>query len=437
MSDRIPPHNLEAEMAVLGSALVDRNIMPVVANIVAPEDFYAHVHATLFEALRGLSDRGQPMDKIAVAEELRRRDALDRVGGLPYLNRLMDTVQTATSASYYAQLVAEKARLRRMISAAKQIYQLGFEGEDDPGQAVQDAERILREATRSESGDGGFSARAAARLIYDEIDAAISKTRSLGISWPYKALQTITGGIHPGEVVVVAGAPGMGKSVMGVQTAEWTAEHHGPALYFALEMGVEDTTRRIIASRAGLNVRAMRQGQLRPADFDAIGGVMGDLSELPLWFYDARQRRSVADISRIARAHRDKAGCSLIVVDHPGYLADVVQRGRKSKHEALDLAYQELALVAKEVRCPVIIVQHVNRAGMNDEPTLAHLRDGGNLEGIAHIVVFPYRPDMENDPSTGHFIVPKNRDGEIGRVPMHFDGGRFIWRDVRAPGGVA
>lgn len=439
MSDRIPPHNLEAEEAVLGAMLVDAQTIATAASMAPAGAFYAPAHAVIAEAIYALDAAGKPVDKISTSNELKARNWYEKAGGISFLSRLMDIGLTSCgNAKYYATLVSEKATLRRLIAAGLKIAKLGYEGEVDVAATIAEAEAALYAATQNSAAASEFiSATEASRLMFDELDRAMTSATKPGVSTPFAMLDKHTGRFHPGEVVVVAGAPGMGKSVLSVQLAEHAAWHHGASIIFALEMGNADTFRRIIASKARINVRNMRRGDVTGTEMERIGNVMAQMTDVPMFFSDASKPKYVADIRNICRRVKDRHGLSLIVVDHPGFLADVMTRGKASKHETLELCYQQLKALAAELQIVVVIVQHLNRSGMQREPGLADLRDGGNLEGVAHIAMFPYRADMIGAPSDGELLIAKNRDAEPGRIPMHYEGERFLWRERQTLGGVA
>jgi replicative DNA helicase len=430
--DRVPPHNIEAEMALLGSVLIDRTIVPIVAQHLDGPVFYAHIHETLWQTILRLYDADQPIDKISVAEELRRRDALERIGGLPYLNLLMDSVQTAASAEYYAKIVREKAILRELIAAGRKIIELAYDGEEDVVAAVDAAEQLVRDAGGGvAAADVGITASEAAFRIWKEFDAAAAGPKTSGMRTPWKAINAITGGFFPGEMCIWPAAAKMGKSSALNTLAHYTAEEEGLVLYFALEMGWRNTIRRLIATVGNIEARLIRKGELNRFETDRFGEGMEAIASLRLRCFN--RRKSVADIRRIARRLHHDEPVKAIIVDHVGFLSDVTRRPRGvSMNEALNLAYIELLELAEELGCVVHAVAHINREGMKrGEPRLEDIRDGGNPEGHAHVIIAPYRPDPINDPTSGKFIILANREGGTGAIDMSFEGKRNLWREIR------
>ncbi len=428
--DRVPPSSVEAEMALLGALLVDREIVPLIAPIVKPSDFYAHVHDTIFATILALYDRSEPLDKISLASELRTRGTLEKVGGLSYLSQLMDTVQTAASATYYARIVAEKATLRRLISAGGTIASAAFAGEDDVASAIARAESALQAAIGgSASLDVGAEMSAALGAAWRELSEAQASRVQIGLSTSIAPLDAHTGRLQRGELVVLAGAPGSGKSMLVWQLAESCARV-APVAFFALEMGTQDTIRRAIARRSRIATRRLRTGAVRGQEWDRIGESLADLGRLQLRIFDRVPRKSVRDLRRGLQYMQSQGqAAKLVVVDHANFLADaVISDGRSSKHDRLDRMYQELLALASEFDLVMLLVQHLNRDGMQGVPTLAHLRDGGNLEGHAHIAMFVHRPDPTHAPDRGQLILAKNRDGRPGMIEMVFDAEHLEWR---------
>lgn len=430
--DRIPPHNLEAEMALLGSLLVDREYIALVAPIVKASDFYAHVHETIYGALLELHDTDKPTDKISVAEALRTRDQLDKVGGLSYLSSLMDSVQTAGSAVYYARVIAEKSQLRRLIHVAGQISMLGYEAEEDVAGATLQAEALLRGAIADSAViDTGTPLLEAVLATYRELDAAAMNAKPVGITTPWPHLDSAIGRFYPGEMPAIAGAPGSGKSIAVTQLAEHIAANHGAVALFALEMGMAATVRRMLAKRAGVSTRHLRSGKLIGKEWERLSEAMGALSTMPLRIFDRVPRKGTHELRRGLQHMALTAPAVGCIVDHANFLTDAaIGDARSSKHDRLDRMYQELLAIATEFNVLMVLVQHLNRDGMTGTPTLANLRDGGNLEGHAHAVIFTHRPDPQNDPRRGQFIVAKSRESRTGVLEMTFDPDHLCWREA-------
>ena len=436
IADRVPPHNLEAEMAVLGSVLVERASLAIAVGIVEPSDFYAGIHEQIFATMLDLRDAAKPIDKVTLAEELRRRGALERVGGMPYLTSLLETVPTAASMQYYSAIVREKAQLRGLIRAGGEIARLGFEGESDAENAVVGASAALRAATeRSASANGGISLSSALESRDASLaDLAYGVALDTSQKTPWSGVNALVGGFHPGELVVWASAPKMGKSAAVDMLADFLAAMYGQVAVFALEMGIDATAMRLLALHSGVSARAQRAGEVTEHDLERIADARATLARRPMRLYD-RSCSRLADIRRELHALSRKAPIAAVIVDHVNFLNDVdgVRGDRTSKHERLDRVYRELLRIAKEFGCVMHAVQHVSREGMRGRPSLADIRDGGNPEGHAHAVIFPFRANPSastaDERSKGEFIVAASREGDAGTVPMTFVGYRGMWLD--------
>ncbi len=441
IADRIPPHNLEAEMAVLGSVLVERASLGHAASIVEPRDFYAAVHELIFATMLDLARAEKPIDKVTLAEELRRRGNLEHVGGLPYLTSLLETVPTAASTQYYSAIVREKAQLRGLIHAGGEIARLGFESESDVEHAVASASTALRAATeRSASANGGMPLSTALESRYAALaDLVHGVARDTSQKTPWAGVNALVGGLHPGELIVWPSAPKMGKTGAVFTLADYIAAKYGRVALFALEMGIDATAMRLLALYSGVSARAQRAGELTDRDLECISDARATLAQRPISLFDLSCSR-LADMRRELQSLSRKAPIAAVVVDHVNFLSDVdgARGDRTTKHERLDRVYRELLRIAKEFNCVMHAVQHVSREGMRGRPSLADIRDGGNPEGHAHAVIFPFRANpmgTTRERSEGEFIVAAAREGDAGSVPMRFVGYRGMWldRDATSP----
>jgi replicative DNA helicase len=431
----IPPHNLEAEMAVLGSVMIDRSMWDVVAPLVQARDFYAHAHERLWLVLAKLAEAGKPLDKITVVEELRGEKAFEG-GGIAYLNGLLSIVPTAASAEYYARIVADKAALRRLATIFRQGAEFAM------------TERFADSIGLTDWAQGQLITGAGVRKsieglpgseVINGIRYAIENPRDRQPFFtPWSNLDKLTGGFKPGELVFWAASPGMGKSVTQINLAHYNAvkygKSHGEVLFFALEMGSAATAERMLAMHSGVQVRNFRLGNLSEIHRRWVASSAEHLEALPIRYFDRVPRLTLHEIKMAARMAASRTGVAAIHIDHIGYLADLVEAGmRGNKHAVLDAALMELVNLSAELKCAMHVVFHLNRDARDKEPTIFHLRDGGNSEGHATTVIFPWRPNPDGDPekpeamSEGVFVVAKVRDGQPGRVPMNFDGGALLW----------
>lgn len=377
--DRIPPHNLEAEMGVIGSVLFDREMMAVVGEIVRPSDFYAHVHETIFDALQTLFDRGEPMDKIALAEELRRRDALERVGGLSYINTLMDTVQTAASAKYYATIVREKSILRALIHAATEIGKLGYEAEEDVEGALDRSQQLVYEISEHRGHADFTPIKHLMKSAFDHIDRLYHmRGDRTGLTAGFRDIDDMTTGFQPGNFILVAARPGMGKTSFALNMAVAAArEASEPVAFFSLEMSNNELIQRLICAEAHLSMHNLRRGNIKEHQWEDISRAMGVLNDLPIYLDDTGAL-TVNELRARCRRLKTTGGLAAIFVDYLQLLAPGPLARHSNRNEELSEICRTLKVTAKDLEVPIIACAQLNRGvetRQDKRPMLADLRD--------------------------------------------------------------
>ncbi len=425
--DRIPPHNLEAEMALIGSVLVDREIMGTVEQIVAPADFYAHVHEAIFAVLQDLFNRGEPLDKITVAEALRTRDALERVGGLPYLSSLMDTVQTAASAKYYATIVREKSVLRSLIHAGTQITQMGYEAEEDVDAALDQSEQLIFKIGERQMRGDFIPVNQLMKDTFDYMDRLFHlRGEQTGLTSGFRDVDAMTTGFQPGNFVIIAARPGMGKTSFALNMAVAAAERKEPIAFFSLEMSNNELVQRLICAEARLSMHDMRRGNIKAHQWEDIARAMGRLNELPIYLDDTGGM-SVTEVRSRCRRLKSTTGLGAIFIDYLQLLRPGVLSKNMNRNEELSEICRTLKVTAKDLEVPIIALAQLNRGveTRNDKrPMLADLRDSGSLEQEADMVSFLYREGYYNkeapEPDVAEFIISKHRNGPTGTVRLRF-----------------
>jgi len=433
--ERVPPHAIDAEMAVLGSVLVDRSTWPVVADILKPGDFYAHRHETVFAAMGRLFDSDRPVDKVTLVDELRAAGQVERIGGIPYLSQLMETVPTAASAAFYARVVREKALLRGLIHAGGKIAALGYDAEDDVLGALEKADSYVREVSgrRVER----IPPRSVAELnerIFRKIGERFEGVGETSQLTPWPTLNENTGGFCPGESVLWAGDAKAGKSGVVLCLADFVAAHYGTVAVFTNEMPPEDLVRRHNALYSGVSARRIRLGDLRGKDWEKLADAFEQTGGRPIVFFGF-EVESLADIRREANRLKDeREDLAAIVIDHCGNISDADRDyGRTTKNERLSRVYKTLPRIAAETGTVVHGVQHINRAGAKGRPTKHDVRDGGNAEGHFNTIVLVHRPKPDgtaDEREQGDFIVAACRDGVEGPVPARYIGARNLWLEA-------
>lgn len=432
--DRLPPSNLEAEMALLGSILIDRDLMPRIAPIVRPGDFYAQLHEAIFIAIVALYEAAAPIDKVALAEELRSRGMLDKIGGLAYLTSLMDTVPTAASAEYYAKIVREKASLRGLIHLGGEITGFGYDGESDADGAVTTTfARVQQFVDRTSSSTRRPMTLAEASY---ELDDSLGREGGSFYPTPFPRLTRNIGGWKRRGVYIIASSPKMGKTYLANTVALHLSITIGPVAVWPLEIGRDETQLRLEQAFSGVN--SLRRvdpnaAPLTQGEWARIGDARAELAKYPITLFDAHPRWSTAEIVVAARRLAADAPLAGAIIDHVGFLRDVRAHERNTtKHERLDDALNTFLDLARELDMPVFLVWHVNRDAKDGEPTIFQLRDGGNVEGIAQTILFVHREHWDKADGSqrdGKLIIGATRMGKHGEIPVYFDDHRGLWCD--------
>ena len=420
-------------MALLGSILVDKEMMATVSEIVAPGDFYASLHEAIYNALYALYERGEPLDKVALAEELKNRGMLDKVGGMAYLNSLMDTVPTAASAEYYARIVREKASLRGLIHAGTQITGLGYDSENDVEAAIDRAEQVVYEVGNKSDRASFASVPSLLLATFQSLEKRHEqKGDRTGVTSGYRDIDDYTAGWQPGNLIIVAARPAMGKTSLGLNMAVAAAKDEGkPVAVFSLEMTKQELVERLISSEARLDASKLRRGAIRDADWEKIGNAMGVLHELPLYLDDAGSVTVTEIRSRLRRLKASKAGLSAAFIDYLQLVQPPVtnrRRGPVNRNEELTEICRTLKATAKDLEIPIVALAQLNRGvetRQEKRPLLSDLRDSGSLEQEADIVTFLYRDSYYNressaEPDMTEVIFAKHRNGKTGTVRLRF-----------------
>ena len=427
-TERIPPQNLEAEMALIGSLLLDREIMPLVTEQITPQDFYSHVHELLYSALLQLFERGEPLDKITLVEELRCRGQLERVGGPTYLSNLMEAIPTAASAEYYAKIIREKALLRGLIHVGTQVTSLGFESEDDVESALDKSEQLIFQLGSRQSRGDFTQINKLIKPAFEHIEKLYHEHGpKTGLTSGYGDIDQFTVGFHPGNFIILAARPAMGKTSMALNMAAAAAkESERPIAIFSLEMTNDELVSRLISAEARVDAQHMRRGTLAGEDWERVSLAMGILSELPIFLDDSGAITVTELRSRCRRLH-GRAGLSAVFIDYLQLVRPSTLTRNTNRNEELSDICRILKATAKELQVPIIALAQLNRAveqRQEKRPMLADLRDSGSIEQEADLVAFLYRDSYYNpetaEGNTTEFIIAKHRSGPTGTVKLEF-----------------
>ncbi len=430
--DRIPPNALEAEMALLGSILVDRDMMAVVTAIIQPRDFYASLHETIYRALLTLYDDGQPIDKVSLAESLRAQGMLDKIGGLAYVTKLMDAVPTASSAEYYAKLIKEKSLLRDYIQVSTEIQRLAYDGETDVPETINEIERRILAISQSQANETLVSTADPGLLleVFNVIEArSLASSNVSGVTSGFPNIDAWTTGFHSGELIVVAARPAMGKTALALNMAIHAARAGFKGAFFSLEMLTQEIMERLISTEASIDSTRLRAGNLARNEWERFGYAMEQLAKCG-FHIDQSGSVTAAEIRSRLRRLKAKSGLDICFVDYLQLVsgAKTAARSNANRTEVVSEISRTLKETAMELKIPIVALSQLNRAletRQDKRPMLSDLRESGSIEQDASLVAFLYRdsyynPDTSETPDLTEFIIAKQRSGKTGTINLRF-----------------
>jgi replicative DNA helicase len=423
--ERQPPHNLEAEEAVLGSVLIDREAVGHIATFLHAEDFYRERNRAIFAAALNLFDRREPTDILTLKDELERAAKLEECGGAAYLASLSANVPTAVHAEYYARIVERTSVLRRLIGAAGQIAAIGYEATDDVDSALDRAEQALFTVSQRRQSKDYVALSDALRSYFETIDFLHEhKGEVVGLPTGFRDLDQMTGGLHPSDLIIIAGRPSVGKTSFALTLAHNVAvKVQAPVGVFSLEMSVEQLVQRLVCAEATVDAHRLRTGFIDEYEWHRISHAFGVLSEAPMYIDDTA---NVTALELRAKARRMKVehDIKLLVVD---YLQLMSGRGRENRVQEVSEISRSLKGIARELNIPVIALSQLSRAVESREghrPMLSDLRESGSIEQDADIVMFIHREELYKKDTErkniADVIVAKHRNGPIGDVALRF-----------------
>jgi replicative DNA helicase len=423
---RQPPQDLAAEQSVLGGMLLSKDAIADVLEKLRPSDFYRPAHQNVYDAILDLYGRGEPADAVTVVAELDRRGLLRRIGGAPYLHTLISTVPTAANAGYYADIVAEKALLRRLVEAGTRVVQYGYAGAEgaDVAEVVDRAQAEMYEVTDRRLSEDFVALEDLLQPTMDEIDAIASNGGlARGVPTGFTELDEVTNGLHPGQMIIVAARPGVGKSTLGLDfMRSCSIKHRMASVIFSLEMSKSEIVMRLLSAEAKIKLGDMRSGRMSDDDWTRLARRMSEISEAPLYIDDS-PNLTMMEIRAKARRLRQRSDLRLIVVDY----LQLMTSGKRVESRQVEVSEfsRHLKLLAKELEVPVIAISQLNRGPeqrTDKKPMLSDLRESGSLEQDADMVILLNRPDAfdRDDPRGGEadLILAKHRNGPTKTVTV-------------------
>ena len=428
LAQRLPPQSLEAEISVLGGILLENEALNQVLEVINQSDFYREAHQKIFAAMLNLYERNEPADLITLSEELRRLNQLEEVGGIEYLNNLVNTIPTAANILYYAKIVKEKSILRKLIQRSTEIVQEGYSCAGDVDELLDRAEQSIFEITEDRVRPSFYPLKDIIKSSFRTIEKLFENKKLItGVPTGFQKLDEMTSGLQPADLIIIAGRPSMGKTAFALNIAQHAAVHSGiPAAIFSLEMAKEQLALRMLCSEAKIDAHKIRGGFLSETDWPKLTRAAGTLSEAPIYIDDSP---ALTPLEMRAKCRRLKAekNLGLVIVD---YLQ--LMRGRtdleRREQEISDIS-RSLKALAKEIHVPVIALSQLNRRvedRSDRRPQLADLRESGAIEQDADVIIFLYRDEVynksEDNPHRGkaEIIIGKQRNGPTGVFELAF-----------------
>ncbi len=388
--ERTPPQDNGAEQSVLGGMLLNKDAIADVVEAVRSTDFYRPAHQIIFDVILDLYGRGEPADAITVGAELTKNGDAGRVGGLPYLHTLVSSVPTAANAGYYAKIVAELAILRRLVEAGTRIVQLGYSGDGSEVDDIVDrAQQAIYDVTERRTSEDYTLLEDLMQPTMDELEAIGGRAGMMsGVPTGFADLDQLTNGLHPGQLIVIAGRPGLGKSTMGLDIARSASiKHSQPSCIFSLEMSKTEITMRLLSAEARVPLHHMRSGSMTDDDWARLARRMGEVAEAPLYIDDS-PNLTMMEIRAKARRLKQRNGLRLIVIDYLQLMSG--NKKSESRQQEVSEISRALKLLAKELEVPVIAMSQLNRGAeqrTDKKPMLSDLRESGCLPASTRILL--------------------------------------------------
>jgi replicative DNA helicase len=429
----VPPQNIEAEESVLGAMLVaEPTITKVIDEVkLNAQDFYLDKHGVIFQAVYELYEASRPVDELTVSEHLTQHSLIDEAGGKNYVAELAAKVPAAGNAKHYAEIVQQNSLLRRLLGAGQEIQQWVHERGDEPRALSERAEKLLFEVAHKEQAS---DFRMLSEILHDEVDRleklSTGETELTGTPSGFRDIDAITGGFQPGNLVIVAARPAMGKSALVANIAENVAvKREKPVAFFSLEMSEVELAQRFIACRARISGDKLRKGQVAQKDWPKVVRACNELEQAPLWFDDSSDLGILDLRAKARRLHaqeQDRGGLGLVIVDYLQLMRS--DDSRANRVEQVAQMSRGLKILARELEVPVLAISQLSRAPEQrtpPRPQLSDLRESGSIEQDADLVAFLYREDYyrdhEDEPDgLADLIIAKHRNGPIGSRKLVF-----------------
>lgn len=433
---RIPPHSNEAEESVLGALLLDKDAIIAVAEFLSSEDFYDERHKTIFDSCIDLYEERIPIDVLTVAERLKKKKTLKKIGGASYLAEIANKVPTAAHVEHYGKIVKDAATKRSLMTAATKLIDFSLDDSLAASELLDKAESAVFSLTQRHLAQAFTSVRDALTESFDRLDELHKQAEGLrGVPTGFKDLDDTLAGMQKSNLLVLAARPGVGKTSLALNIAQNLAvKHERPVGFFSLEMSREELVDRLLVTQADIDAWRLKTGKLTEGDFTKLSNAMGELAEAPLYIDDT-PALSILEMRTKARRLQVEKGVDLLVVD---YLQLARSRNLENRVQEVSEISQGLKNLARELKLPVLALSQLSRAvehrGGEKRPQLADLRDSGSIEQDADVVMFLWKEDEEKQENVV-LDIAKHRNGPLRSLKLYFRGDRikFYGREMKRP----
>ena len=430
MSDsiKLPPQSIEAEQSVIGSILLDKNAIIKVADILKSEDFYREDHATIYKCILKLFEKRKPIDVVTLTDELEKEKKLKEVGGASYIATLVNAVPTAAHVTTYANIVHQKATLRRLISAASEITEMGFDETADLEIILDKAESTLFSVSQKYVKEYFTPIKDILEESFERIDKLHKEKGSIrGVPTGFRDLDNLLAGMQQSDLLILAARPSIGKSSLALNIADHVAcDRKIPVGIFSLEMSKEQIIDRLLCLRGAVDSWKLRTGNLEDEDFGKLNYAMGVLSEAPIYIDDS-PFMNVMEIRTKARRLQIEHQVGFIVIDYLQLMSGMNYRSSDNRVQEVSEITRALKALARELNVPVLALSQLSRAvehRPDKKPMLADLRESGSIEQDSDVVMFIYRDDYYDQESErkniAEILIRKHRNGPTGDIELYF-----------------
>ena len=430
---RIPPHDEEAEQAVLGAILIDKDAIIAVSQLIQPENFYDDIHGEIYQGMLSLYEERKPIDLLTLTDTLKKKKTFDKVGGSSYLSSLTNIVPTAANSEYYAGIIREKYVRRSLIQISSLITEDAFTEDKEANEILSTSEQQIFKISQEHVKQGFMHIKETLAESFDRLEELQRTGAGLrGVETGFTDLDNLLSGLQASNLIVLAARPGQGKTAFTINIAQHVAIANKLAVgVFSLEMSKEELVDRMLVSQSDIDAWKLKTGRLQEDDYDKLSVAMGALAEAPI-FIDDTPGLSIPEMRTKARRLQSEHNLKLLIVDY----LQLVNPGKKFENRVNEVSYisQSLKNMARELKIPVIGVSQLSRAVEQrggGKPQLADLRESGAIEQDADVVMFLYSSDEEfTSQRIVNVLVAKHRNGPVGEKELLFRGDRIRFYNV-------